>query len=117
MIAIPHGVSIYICIEPADFRKGINGLGALCRGHLQKDPMNGAIFVFRNRRKTSLKILYYDGEGYWLMMRRLSRGRLTWWLTAKGVSSELKAKELQTLIMNGNPEGAEFTNDWKKVLN
>lgn len=116
MIAVPHGASIYVCVAPADFRKGINGLGAICREYLKKDPMNGAIFVFRNRSKTALKILVYDGEAFWLMTRRLSRGKLTWWPTAQGVSSELKAKELQTLIMNGNPEGAEFSDDWKKVL-
>ena len=116
MIAIPHGVNIYVCVEAADFRKGINGLGKLCRQHLKQDPMSGAIFVFKNRRKTALKILVYDGEAYWLMTRRLSRGRLTWWPSATGVSSKLKAKELQTLIMNGNPEGAEFGDDWKKVL-
>lgn len=116
MIAIPAQAEIFVYISPADFRCGINGLGKLCRKQIKKDPMNGALFVFRNRRKTSLKILFYDGGAFWLMTRRLSSGKIIWWPTSEKSSSNIGAKELQTLIMNGNPEGAEFGKDWKKVL-
>lgn len=116
MIAIPSHAKIFVCIPPVDFRNGINGLGRLCRQQLKKDPMSGGIFVFRNRKKTTLKMLVYDGEAFWLMTRRLSRGKLTWWPVSDRSPCELKVKQLQTLIMNGNPDGAEFSDDWKKVL-
>jgi transposase len=115
VISIPPQANIFVAIAPLDFRNGINGLGRVCRDKLKQDPMSGALFVFRNRRKSALKILVYDGEAFWLMTRRLSRGKITWWPTAASFYCSLKAKELQTLILNGNPQAAEFTDDWKKL--
>jgi len=112
MIAIPPAASIYVAIQPVDFRNGISGLGKVCRNQFKKDPMDGAIFVFCNKGKKSIKLLVYDGEAFWLLTRRLSRGRLKWWPS----TSEIAVKELQMLIMNGNPKGAEFTDDWKKII-
>jgi len=56
--------------------------------------MNGAIFVFRNRRGTSLKLLCYDGQGFWLCQKRLSQGRLAWWPSMPQASHRLSAREL-----------------------
>ena len=119
MIAIPHQAKILVCVPAIDFRCGINGLGRHCRNELKEDPMSGAIFVFKNRRNNALKILVYDGEAFWLLVRRLSRGTLKWWPSATAsvsVSCSIQAKELQTLILGGNPSAAEFTDDWKKIL-
>lgn len=118
MIAIPHQARILVCVSQIDFRCGINTLGKICRETLKEDPMSGAIFVFRNRRRNTLKILVYDGEAFWLLIRRLSTGTIKWWPSSDTSSSSclLQAKELQTLIMGGNPTAAEFTSDWKKIL-
>lgn len=116
MIAIPHNARIFIYIPHIDFRNGINGLGRYCRNKLNQDPMSGALFVFRNRRKNCLKILVYDGEAFWLLTRRLSRGTIKWWPVGTKSLCELEVKKLQTLIMNGNPESAEFSDDWKKII-
>ena len=116
MITIPANIEIFIAIESVDFRKGINGLSRVCRELMKKDPMKGAMFVFRNKRKTTLKILYYDGEAFWLLMRRLSSGRIKWWPKSNKDFTDLESKMLQTLIMNGNPEAAEFGADWKKLI-
>lgn len=116
MIAIPPQAKIYVAIQPIDFRNGINGLGRICREKLKQNPMGGGIFVFRNRRKNTLKILVYDGEAFWMLVRRLSKGSIKWWPNAISSSCPLRAKELQTLIMNGNPESAEFSDDWKKIV-
>lgn len=78
--------------------------------------MSGAYFVFRNKRKNTLKIIYYDGEGFWLFLKRLSRGTFPWWPTGKKKLNPLEAKKLSVLIMSGNPQGAEFSRDWKKLL-
>lgn len=79
MIQVTPQMRILLCLEPADFRRGIDGLAQLCREALSADPFSGTAFVFRNRRRTSLKILVYDGQGYWLCQKRLSEGRFRWW--------------------------------------
>ena len=64
MIQITPQMRILVAVHPADFRKGIDGLAQLCRAVLQQDPFSGALFVFRNRRATSIKVLVYDGQGF-----------------------------------------------------
>jgi transposase len=61
-----------------DCRKGIEGLAAVCRQALGDNPLDGAVYVFRNRTGTTLKLLAYDGQGLWLCTKRLSQGRCHW---------------------------------------
>lgn len=61
----PH-MKILLSYEPVDFRKGIDALVALCKAHLKEDPFSGSLFVFRNKSRTAIKLLVYDGQGYWL---------------------------------------------------
>ena len=63
MIQITPQMRVVVAIEPADFRKGIDGLARLCKEVLHHDPFRGWLFVFRNRKATALKILVYDGQG------------------------------------------------------
>ena len=77
--------------------------------------MDGAIFVFRNRRGTALKLLCYDGQGFWLCHKRLSAGRLRWWPARAESSVRLSARQLQILLWNGNPEALELPEDWRRV--
>ena len=60
MLAITAYMRVFLAVEPADFRKGIDGLSQLCRNHLELDPFSGAVFVFRNKKATALKILAFD---------------------------------------------------------
>jgi transposase len=106
---------IYIAIQPIDFRKGIDGLIGLCRQKLQQDPFSGAIFVFRNKPLRSIKMLAYDGQGFWLMSKRLSEGRFQWWPNSPEELSQCHAQQLQTLLWNGNPESAQYLAAWKEV--
>jgi transposase len=115
MLQLNAQTRVFLAVEPADFRRGIDGLAALCRQRLGADPMDGAIFVFRNRRGTSLKLLSYDGQGFWLCQKRLSEGRLRWWPTSKQASEALSARELQILLWNGNPKTVELAEDWRRV--
>ena len=67
MIQLIPQLRILIACQPIDFRNGIDGLAALCKHQLSEDPFSGTLFVFRNRRGSALKLLCYDGFGYWLI--------------------------------------------------
>ena len=96
-------------------RKGIDGLGAVCRQRLGDNPLEGAVYVFRNRSGTALKLLLYDGQGYWMMMKRLSQGRFHWWPTSPDARVPLSARELLIVLWNGNPDGAQMAQDWRRL--
>lgn len=118
MIQITPQMRILVSVEGVDFRKGIDGLCRICREEMRSDPFSGYLFVFRNRAKTSIKILIYDGQGFWLCQKRLSRGRFRWWPSGEehGLDS-LGASQLQTLIWNGDPWEARYAPDWRKIEN
>jgi IS66 Orf2 like protein len=71
--------SVLVCVAAVDFRKGIDGLARVCREVLSTDPFSGTMFVFRNRRGTAIKVLAYDGQGFWFRQKRLSEGRFRYW--------------------------------------
>jgi len=115
MIQLTPQMRILLAVAPADFRRGIDGLARLCRDVLQADPFSGAAFVFRNRRATAIKLLVYDGQGFWLMHKRLSKGKFCWWPAGGGESKRLEVPELQLLLWNGNPDRAETAPPWRRV--
>jgi transposase len=105
---------ILAAIEPVDGRKGIDSLAALCREKLQADPFSGFVFIFRSRRGTSIRILAYDGQGFWLAQKRLSKGRFVWWPGGSEPARALEAHQAQLLLAAGNPETAAAP-VWRKV--
>jgi transposase len=68
MIHLTTYTKIHLAIEPADFRQGMNGLAAVCRHRLLTEPCSGILFVFINRSQTMIRILAYDGTGFWLIL-------------------------------------------------
>lgn len=116
MIQITPQMRVLIAVEPADFRCGIDGLARICRQVLQSDPFSGAVFVFRNRRRTAIKVLVYDGQGFWLCHKRLSAGRFYWWPAhADEPISPLQAHELQVLFRAGDPSATHAAPVWRRV--
>jgi|SRR5215467_14111590 len=116
MIQLPPQLKILIACQPVDFRKGIDSLVALCKNHLEQDPFSGTLFVFRNRSRTSIKLLVYDGQGFWLCLKRFSKGRLRWWPPSSQSSLHpLEAQQLAVLLYNGLPQQADFAQPWRKV--
>ncbi|MCB1212966.1 MAG: IS66 family insertion sequence element accessory protein TnpB [Chlamydiia bacterium] len=113
MLQISPSTRIFICNQFVDFRKGIDGLAAVCRNMLGQDPYQGALFVFRNRTGSSLRILVYDGQGFWLCTKRLSKGKFQWWPE----EPSLDARQIQTLLWNGNPNLAKFSKNWRNLEN
>jgi transposase len=117
MIQVTPQMRILLAVEPVDFRKGIDGLARVCTSVIGADPMSGYLFVFRNRRKTSIKILVYDGQGYWICQKRLSTGRFRWWPAHPNEAvSRLAAHELQLLIWNGDLSSVETPRMWKPII-
>lgn len=118
MIQVTPHMRIVLMIEPEDFRKGIDSLCATCRRVLKDDPFSGHIFVFRNRKKTAIKLLAYDGQGFWLIHKRLSKGKFNWWPNKSNAAlTRLAAHELQLLIWNGNPTKCDVSPPWRTIEN
>lgn len=116
MIQVTAQMRILVAVEPADFRKGIDGLARLCREVLEQDPFRGWVFVFRNRRATAIKVLAYDGQGFWLCQKRLSSGQFRWWPSSRsGATRTLQAPQLQALLCAGNPDGVQAAPTWRSV--
>jgi len=89
-----------MAVEPMDFKKGIDGLKAICRQKLCDTPFNGTVFAFSNRTRTSVKLLVYDATGFWLCQKRFSKGRLAWW---PGGSVKVRTSELMILLARAIP--------------
>jgi transposase len=116
MIQLAPHTRILVAVEPVDFRKGIDGLVALCCQRLQADPYGSTLFVFRSRRGDSLKILTYDGQGYWLCQKRLSAGRFRRWPKAGGTGAlDLAPHQLYQLLWNGDPARAQAAPLWRPI--
>lgn len=120
MLQITPQMRVLVAVDPVDFRKGIDGLAALCKASLEQDPFAGTVFVFRNRRATAIKVLVYDGQGFWLCHKRLSSGRFRWWPTAAGSSADqatkaLAAHQLTVLFCAGNPNRTAAAPEWRRV--
>ena len=117
MIQITPQMRILLAVEPVDFRKGIDGLAGLCRQVLDTDPLGGALVVFRSRSRRALKLLVYDGQGMWLCQKRLSRGRFAWWPSELSgqKTCRLDVHQIQLLLWNGNPQGAQAAPMWRAL--
>jgi transposase len=108
---------VLVAVEPADFRRGIDGLSALCRSELASDPFGGTLFIFRNRRKTAVKCLVFDGQGFWLLHKRMSKSKFTWWPSpmAGQRARPLEAHEVAVLLSGGDPRGVRGTEQWRRI--
>jgi transposase len=104
MIQITPQMRVLVAVEPVDLRKGIDGLAAVCREKLQADPFSGWLFIFRSRRATAIRVLVFDGQGFWMAHKRLSKGRFSWWPTADTATKTLAAHQAQLLLAAGNPD-------------
>lgn len=112
MIGISPKHRIFLAIEPIDFRKGLNAIARLCQQQLRQNPLLGHYFVFRNKRKTDIKLLYYDSQGYCLFQKRLSTGRFNHWPKANASLVTLTSTQLQVLLFNGNPIDTKESKPW-----
>jgi transposase len=74
MLSLASGMKIYVYTQVTDMRKGFNGLSGIVRSEFQSDPTDGSLFIFINRRRDRMKLLHFDGGGFWLYYRLLEAG-------------------------------------------
>ncbi len=117
MLQLTPQMTLFLSVNYADFRKGIDALVSLCQQKLNQDPFSGALFAFTNRGRTAIKLLIYDGNGFWLCLKRFSKGKLKWWPLAHHAQPiyHIDATQLSILISQGNPEHVLLGKPWKRL--
>lgn len=104
MISFSGRTKIFAATEQVDLRKGFDSLFALCRDHLKRNPMNGHVFLFINRKRDRLKSLLWDGTGLVIICKRLEQGRFTRLNTFQGKHITMTSSEFALLF-----EGSDLT--------
>jgi transposase len=99
MLSLSPATRIFVALEPVDMRRSFNGLSAAVETVLAQDPLSGHVFLFTNRLRNRVKLVYWDGSGLWVCAKRLERGRFGW-PTGDGASRTLRPEEL-TLLLHG----------------
>ncbi len=116
MIQITPQMRVLVAIEPVDGRKGMDSLARLCQEKLAEDPFSGCVFIFRSRRGTTIRLLAYDGQGFWLLTKRLSKGRFGWWPEGDGSAARrLEAWQAQLLLAAGDASRVRTAPVWRPV--
>ena len=100
---IPATVKFYLCLKPTDMRKGFNGLSAMVTHELDRDPLSGHFYIFRNKTKNKLKILYWDRSGYAIWYKQLQEGKFNF-PTHKDSSIEIDTTTVSMIL-----EGVDLT--------
>lgn len=99
MLTVPSGVRLFVATQPTDLRKSFDGLSALVQGEFGRSPTSGDLFIFLNRRGTQVRILFWDRDGYCVLMKRLEQGTFRKMTTADGETHvEVEAVELAMLL-------------------
>ena len=115
MISVSPKHRVYLAIEAIDFRCGLDAISRLCLQAFHHNPMTGHYFIFRNKSKTAIKLLYYDSQGYCLFQKRLSSGRFSYWPTAHVPLVTLTPAQFQVLLYNGNPSVTQEDPAWTDI--
>jgi transposase len=98
VLTLPPSVRVFVAVGATDMRLGMDGLDAIARARLDLDPLSGHLILFRNRRGDRLKILMWDRSGYWVLYKRLEKGRFSWPSSAVDARVEMCSRDLQLLL-------------------
>jgi transposase len=115
MLQLTPQQKLLLAVKHVDFRCGIDRLAALCKTQLSTDPFSGIVFAFTNRKRTAVKLLMYDSNGFWLAIKRFSSGKLAWWPEDKQPILQVQAQALQVLMSQGDPRFMYTPLPWRKL--
>jgi transposase len=102
VLSFTGALKVWVALEPCDMRKGFNGLEGLVAERLKEDVRSGALFVFTNKKRTRLKVLYWDRSGLWLMTKRLEQGTFSWPKSVESCGGKLLlAPEALAMLTDG----------------
>lgn len=102
MLSFSGSLKVCVAVEPCDMRKGFNGLFVAVTERLGEDPKGGALYVFCNRRRNRLKILYFDGTGLWVLTKRLEEGTFCWPKAVEPATAKLSLRpEALAMLTDG----------------
>ena len=108
MLGLSANLRYFLCCSTIDMRNGFDGLAGIVRNHLKKDPISGDVFIFLNKTRTHIKLLYWDGDGFALFYKRLERGKYAFTAHCEP-SKQIQREELLMLL-----EGLSFRKMNKK---
>jgi transposase len=114
MLQLTTQQKLLLAVDGIDFRCGIDSLVALCKYKLEADPFSGMVFAFTNRKRTAVKLLMYDSNGFWLVMKRFSSVKLAWWPDGTQPMLQVQATALQVLLSQGDPRFMYTPLPWRK---
>lgn len=104
-----RGLRVCLAVEPADLRRGFEGLALLVRESLHEDERSSQLFVFTNRRRDRVRLLYWDGTGLWLLTKRLEAGSFSWPKISDGATKmRLRPEALEMLLSGIDLKGARL---------
>ena len=119
MFNFTGSLRVFLGVEPVDLRKSFSGLLALVMNRLKEDPLQGALFVFSNRSRSRLKMLYWDGTGLWVLVKRLEKGIFAWPAPTEtaAVNLHLTPEALSLLTTGVDMRGMIRVSFWPRFRN
>ena len=112
MLSLPPSVRIFVALEATDMRKSFDGLSGEVQRLIEHDPLSGHLFVFFNRRRTMVKVLYWDRNGFCLVAKRLERGTFRLPVAKESGVMEMEAMELGLILEGLDLRGARRRPRW-----
>lgn len=112
MLTLSSAVKVFLAVEACDMRKSFNGLQSIVREQLKENPRSGALYLFSNKRRNRLKILYWDGTGLWVLNKRLEQGCFSWPNGADATAGKLQLSRRALALLL---EGVELKHGHQKV--
>ncbi len=118
MLTLPASTKIFLCTEVADMRRGFDGLAAMTREIIGADPLSGHLFVFRNRRRDRMKVIYWDRDGFALWYKRLERGTFEMLESVNecGDHVEVDARRLRLLLEGIDLQKSKFRRHFARPI-